>query len=62
MDSPAISLTTMGNSKSSSEERLGVKLECDCQIVNNDIENRRKALPNAFGADLGVPGSDFDFF
>ena len=44
------------------EERLGVKLECDCQIINNDIENRRKALANAFGADLGEPGRDYDFF
>ena len=44
------------------EERIGVKLECDCQIVNNEIENRRKALVNAFGADLGEAGRDFDFF
>ena len=44
------------------EERIGVKLECDCQIVNNEIENRRKALANAFGADLGKPGRDYDFF
>ena len=44
------------------EERLGVKLECDCQIVNNDIENRRKALANAFGADFGEPGRDYDLF
>jgi hypothetical protein len=44
------------------EERFGVKLECDCQIVNNEIENRRKALANSFGTDLGEPGKDFDFF
>ena len=44
------------------EERLGVKLECDCQIINNEIENRRKALANAFGADLGEAGRDYDFF
>jgi hypothetical protein len=44
------------------EERIGVKLECDCQIINNDIENRKKALANAFGADLGEPGRDYDFF
>ena len=43
-------------------ERLGVKLECDCQIVNNEVENRRKALANAFGADLGEAGRDYDFF
>ncbi|MGB9443286.1 MAG: hypothetical protein WCB15_35465 [Desulfobacterales bacterium] len=44
------------------EERIGVKLECDCQIVNNEFENRRKALANAFGADLGEAGWDFDFY
>jgi len=44
------------------EERLGVKLECECQILNNEVENRRKALANAFGANLGEPGRDFDFF
>ena len=44
------------------EERIGVKLECDCQIINDDIENRRKALANAFGADLGELGRDYDFF
>ena len=44
------------------EERLGVKLECDCQIVNNEVENRSKALANAFGADLGEAGRDYDFF
>jgi len=44
------------------EERIGVKLECDCQIMNNEVENRRKALANAFGADLGEAGRDYDFF
>ena len=44
------------------EDRLGVKLECDCQIVINEFENRRMALVNAFGADFGEPGRDFDFF
>ena len=44
------------------EERIGVKLECDCQIVINEFENRRMALVNAFGADFGEPGRDFDFF
>jgi hypothetical protein len=44
------------------EERLGVKLECDCQIVNNEGENRKKALANVFGADLGELGRDYDFF
>ena len=49
-------------SKDVIEERLGVKLECECQIINNEIENRRKVLANAFGADLGEPGRDYDFF
>jgi hypothetical protein len=44
------------------EERLGVKLKCDCQILGNEFENRRKELANAFGADLGEPGRDYDFF
>jgi len=44
------------------EERLGVQLICDCQIINNEFENRRKALVNAFGADFGELGRDFDFF
>ena len=44
------------------EERIGVILDCDCQIVNNESENRRKALVNAFGADFGELGRDFDFF
>jgi hypothetical protein len=48
--------------KDAIEERLGVKLDCDCQIVNNEIEIRRKALENVFGADFGEPGRDFDFF
>jgi len=30
--------------------------------VFNEIENRRKALTNAFGADFGEPGKDNDFF
>jgi hypothetical protein len=44
------------------EKRLRVKPECDCQIMNNEIENRRKALANAFGADFGKHGRDYDFF
>lgn len=43
------------------EERLDMKLECECQIMNNEVENRRKALANAFGADFGKLGRDFDF-
>ncbi len=48
--------------KDALEERLGVKLECDCQIINNEIENRRKALANAFGAEFGNHGRHYDFF
>lgn len=48
--------------KDAIEERLGVKLECDCQIIKNESENRRKALASVFGADLGEPGRNFDFF
>ena len=44
--------------KDAIEERIGVKLECDYQILNDEVENRRKALVNAFGADLGEPGKD----
>jgi hypothetical protein len=43
------------------EERLGVKLECECQVANNEADNRQKALSNSFGADLGELGRDFDF-
>ena len=48
--------------KDAIEQRIGVNLECDCQIIKNDIESRRKRLANAFGADLGEPGKDYDFF
>ena len=48
--------------RDATEERLGVKLECECQIINNEVENRRKALANSFGADLGEPSRDYDFF
>ena len=48
--------------KDAIEQRIGVNLECDCQIINNEVENRRKSLANAFGADLGEPGRDYEFF
>jgi hypothetical protein len=45
------------------EDRIGRNLECECQIINNNAENRRKELINNFGADLGAPGRrDFDVF
>ena len=47
--------------KDAIEERIG-PIICECQILNNESENRLKTLANAFGADLGEPGRDFDFF
>ena len=47
--------------KDSIEERIG-PIICECQILNNEAENRQKALANSFGADLGEAGRDFDFF
>ena len=45
------------------EEKIHRKLECECQIMNNQAENRRKKLINNFGADFGGPGRrDFDVF
>jgi hypothetical protein len=43
------------------EERIG-SIICECQIINNETENRQKTLANVFGADFGEPGRDFDFF
>ena len=43
------------------EERIGVKLECECQILNDEVENRQKAMANSFGADFGEHGKDYDF-
>ena len=48
--------------KDAIKERLGVKLERDCQIVNDEVENRKKASVSAFGADLGELGRDIDCF
>lgn len=48
--------------KDAIEERPGVKLEYDCQIVNNELENRRKSPANAFVADLGELDGNFNFF
>jgi hypothetical protein len=45
------------------EERIRRRLECECQIIDNQSQNRRKGLINNFGADLGGPGRrDFDIF
>jgi len=43
------------------EDRIGRNLECECQIINNQSQHRRKELINNFRADLGAPGRrDFD--
>ena len=47
--------------KDAIEERIE-SIICECQILNNETEKRQKALANAFGADSGEPGRDFDFF
>jgi len=45
------------------EDRIGRNLECECQIIDNQSQHRRKDLINNFGADLGAPGRrDFDVF
>jgi hypothetical protein len=45
------------------EEKIRRRLECECQIIDNQSQHRRKDLINNFGADLGVPGRrDFDIF
>ena len=43
------------------EERIGRKLTCECQILNDEREIRRRKLESAFGVDFGGPGRrDFD--
>jgi len=44
------------------EERLGRQLVCECEILVDKQAMREKDLANAFGADFGEPGRDFDFF
>ena len=45
------------------EEKIHRRLECECQIINNQSSSRREDLINNFGADLGGPGRrDFDVF
>ena len=48
--------------KDAIEDRLDRTLVCECEILDEPTENRRKALANAFGADLGEPGRNYDFF
>ena len=45
------------------EERIRKRLECECQIIDNQSQHRRNELINSFGADLGGNGRrDFDIF
>jgi hypothetical protein len=45
------------------EERIHKRLECECQIIGNQSQHRRKELINSFGADFGGNGRrDFDIF
>jgi hypothetical protein len=44
-------------------ERILRRLECECEIIGNQSQHRRKELNNNFGADFGAPGRrDFDIF
>ena len=45
------------------EERIRKRLECECQIIDNQAQHRRNGMINNFGADLGASGlHDFDIF
>jgi hypothetical protein len=45
------------------EEKIYRRLECECQILGNQSQNRRMELNNNFRADFGAPGRrDFDVF
>ena len=38
------------------EEQIGRKLICECQLLNDDKEIRRRDLERTFGVDFGEPG------
>ncbi|MFC1882474.1 hypothetical protein ACFL2S_13385 [Thermodesulfobacteriota bacterium] len=39
------------------EDHIGInKLNCECELLNNETEIRRKSLVNQYGTDFGVPG------
>ena len=38
------------------EERLGRELICECEIMRDEKEIRRRALEEQFGVDFGEPG------
>lgn len=43
------------------EERIGRKIICECQVLNDERAIRRRKLEAAFGVDFGGPGRrDFD--
>ena len=43
-------------------ERIGRRLECECELLRNDAAIRRREL-EAFGVDFGEPGNrDLDIF
>ena len=45
------------------EERIRKRLECECQIIDNQSQHRRNGLIKNFGADLGGSGCrDFSIF
>jgi hypothetical protein len=43
------------------EDRIGRKLTCECQMLNDEKSMRRMTLKKVFGVDFGGPGRrDFD--
>ena len=45
------------------EDRIRKRLECECQIIDNQSQHRRNGLINNFGVDPGGTGrQDFDIF
>jgi len=39
------------------EERIGHKVTCECQLLEDDRERRRRELTRVFGVDFGEPGN-----
>ncbi len=39
------------------EERIGHKVTCECQLIEDDRERRRRELTRVFGVDFGEPGN-----
>ena len=38
------------------EDRLFRKLQCECEILTNHVDLRRKDLQRMYGIDFGEPG------